>query len=105
VRTIAQAKPTQALEAAAEAVRRLADALDALALAHPVSIIGARPRLVPAPEEGRLLTLAQAADLFPGISKRTLQRLAKRCPEVVRRVGTRTWYERGALLRVTRRTA
>lgn len=52
-----------------------------------------------------LLTTAQALELFPTSSRRSLEKLAKRCPEVARRIGARVWYERGALLRATKRTA
>jgi len=44
-------------------------------------------------------------ELFPTSSRRSLEKLAKRCPEVARRIGARVWYERAALLRATRRTA
>jgi len=93
-----------AVEAAADALRKLADALHLLAVTDERAP-AAGPRLVTAREPEVLLTTAQALEMFPTSSRRSLEKLAKRCPEVARRIGARVWYERGALLRATRRTA
>ena len=105
----AQTNPrAAAIEALADAVRKVSDALHLLAVAGEVTLIGAPgPRLVTGREPEVLLTMAEACALFPGRGSResSIFRLARQHPEIARRIGRRTWYERGALLRVTRRTA
>jgi hypothetical protein len=96
-----------ALDAVAEAVRKLADAIHLLAVTDEVTLVAPGPRLVTTREPEMLITLDEACALFPGKGsrKRSIQRLAREHPEITRRLGTRLWIERGALLRVTRRTA
>jgi len=93
------------IEALADSLRRAADALHLLAVSDPTPAPG--PRLVSAREPEVLLTMREACALFPGRGSResSIFRLAKQHPEIARRIGRRTWYERAALLRATRRTA
>jgi hypothetical protein len=95
-----------AIEAAVATLRALADALHLLAVTDERQP-AAGPRLVSAREPEVLITLDEACALFPGKGsrRRSIQRLAKRHPEITRRLGTRLWIEKSALLRVTRRTA
>jgi len=85
----------QALEGAAEALRRVADALHLLAVTEerhgPRLVAGGRE-----PEE--LLRIEEAAALLK-VDRRTVHRLARRSPRVIRRVGRVVRYERGELLR------
>lgn len=78
--------------AIAAGLRKIADALDYLAV-EPASSL----RLVPA-EPIALLTVDEAAALLK-VSKASVQRLARRNPRVLRRVGQRgVRYDRAALL-------
>ena len=93
-----------AVLAAVEALHRLGDALQVLTLAPPPAAPG--PRLVTGREPDQFLTIGQACELFAGVSKRSIYRLAKQHPEVARRIGSRVVYSRGELLRITKgRTA
>lgn len=87
----------RALDAVAESLRRVADALAELA-AEPA----AGPRLVSTREPEQLLTLAEAAELLK-VSDRTVRRLVRRHPAAVRRVGRVVRYERGELFRAVRK--
>ena len=89
----------QALEGAAEALRRVADTLHLLAVTGEQ---GPGPRLVAGgrePEE--LLRIEEAAAILK-VTRRTVHRLARRFPRVIRRVGRVVRYERGELLRACR---
>ena len=88
----------QALEGAAEALRRVADAL------HLLAVTGEQapgPRLVAGREPEELLRIEQAAALLQ-VDRSTVHRLARRFPRVIRRVGRVVRYERGELLRACR---
>lgn len=85
----------EAHRALAEALRRVADAVEALLMEPPPG-----PRLVPATRE-ELLTLDEAAELLK-CSRRHVERLVseKSCR---RRVGRRVLVERAGLLALLRR--
>jgi hypothetical protein len=106
VRILAQPEPAktraQAIEDLSAALRAIAEALPLLlSAAEPEPEIGLRG--IPGGRRDEFLTTAQALELFGSCSRRTLERFARKHPEIARRVGSRVWYERGALLRVTRR--
>lgn len=87
---------SQVRAAALESIRRL---IDLLMEDAPTEAPG--PRLVTA-QEDVLLTIDEAAALLK-VEKSTIHRLVKRYPRIKRYVGARIRYERGELLRATRR--
>ncbi len=89
----------QALEGAAEALRRVADALHLLAVVEPVP---AGPRLVTTSREPEvLLTVKEAADLLH-CSVRHVERFVAGKP-CRRKAGRKVLIERAGLLALTRR--
>jgi len=87
---------SQALEGAAEALRRVADALHLLAV---MGESGPGPRLVATTREPEELLRIEEAAAVLKVTRRTVHRLARRFPRVIRRVGRVVRYERGELLR------
>jgi hypothetical protein len=87
----------QVLEAAAEGLRKVADLLHLLAATEERP----GPRLVSGREPEELLRVGEAAAVLK-ISRRSVTRLARRFPRVIRRVGRVVRYERGELLRACR---
>ncbi len=85
-----------ALEGAAEALRRVADALHLLAVVEPPG-----PRLVTSREPEVLLTVQEAADLLR-CSVRHIERLVAGKP-CRRKAGRKVLIERAGLLGLTRR--
>jgi hypothetical protein len=89
----------QALEGAAEALRRVADALHLLA----VTADAPGPRLVISGREPEvLLNIEQAQELLGGCSRRHVERLVAGKP-CRRKAGRKVLVERAGLLALTRR--
>ncbi len=99
--TLSPIRPTReaALRRLSEHLRGMAEAIAELALCGDAP----GPHLVAGREPEQLLSIEEAAAALGSVGRRTVHRFARRHPEVVRHVGARVKYERGALLRATRK--
>ena len=86
-------------KAVSETLRKLADVVELMGRTNAAPHL----RLVPGAEPEQPLDLDAAVALFPGLSLTSFKRFVKKHPEVVRRVGSRVFYERAALLRASAR--